>query len=162
MELELWSWVRSRDQIMFSFIRNVAADFGLTNQTHWSTFGSCLFWQILARFWLDSGDLFGCSLRFNPSAGLNSSLCYARGWGSGSEPDLHLWLHNLPLVYNVWFCSTVRFLPCCHNLLVNIVRFLLTFRIWPSALLYGIHLPTRLLKANFGWFWVAKISRWPP
>ena len=26
--------VRSRDQIMFSFIRNVAADFGLTNQTH--------------------------------------------------------------------------------------------------------------------------------
>jgi len=35
--------VRSRDQIIFSFIRNVAADFGLTNQTHWSTFGSCLF-----------------------------------------------------------------------------------------------------------------------
>jgi hypothetical protein len=39
---------------MFSFIRNVAADFGLTNQTHWSTFGSCLFWT---RFWLDFGSI---------------------------------------------------------------------------------------------------------
>jgi hypothetical protein len=39
---------------MFSFIRNVAADFGLTNQIHWSTFGSYLFWT---RFWLDFGSI---------------------------------------------------------------------------------------------------------
>jgi hypothetical protein len=39
---------------MFSFIRSVAADFGLTNQIYWSTFGSCLFWT---RFWLDFGSI---------------------------------------------------------------------------------------------------------
>jgi len=62
------------------------------------------FGQVLARFWR--------SLQSNPSAGFNSSLCYARD----------LWLHNLPLVYNVWFCSTVRFLPCCPNLLVDSIH----------------------------------------
>ena len=113
------------------------------------TFGWCLFW---IRFWLDFGSILAIFLAvisnsIHPLASIPAfampvdqvqSLTFTSGstiYPSSVMSDFAPQSDTYPAA--AISSSTASML---HNLLVDIIRFLLTFRIWPSALLYGLAL----------------------